>query len=311
MNHTYIVAQNTFTVSVDDNLAAWRALEPRFRPFERQYDGDCSEVAELRGAFDISCGPLPQSVGERIYEPQHAGITLITSQVSRQADGSLVIEFSHVSEHKPRLWMKMPMQLDRAHIVIAPDGDDNDSYFLGHALMIAYMLSTCGNGTLLIHSSAVIYEGNAYLFQGRSGTGKSTHAALWAKNIEGAELLNDDHPVIRFSADGTATAYGSPWSGKTDCYRNVSAPMAALIRIVRAKENELLHLPPLKAYASLTASVFYLPFLSDQLRNIRHKVIERLVSEVPCYEMHCRPDADAAITCRNGLIYKNNSNHEN
>lgn len=305
MIHTYIVAQNAFTVSAPDGLAAWRALEPRFRPFEGQCGADCSEVAELRVAVDIACGPLPQSVGERIYEPQHAGITLITSQVSRQADGSVVMEFSHVAEHKPRVWMKMPRQFDRADIVIAPDGDDNDSYFLGHALMIAYMLSTCGNGTLLIHASAVIYDGKAYLFQGRSGTGKSTHAALWTKHIEGAELLNDDHPVIRFSADGAATAYGSPWSGKTDYYRNASAPIGAFVRIVRAPENKLQRLPALNAYASLTSSVFFVPFLSDELRYTRHNAIERLVCEVPCYEMHCRPDADAPLTCRNGLIYKN------
>ncbi len=40
-----------------------------------------------------------------------------------------------------------------------------------------------------------------------------------------------------------------------------------------------------------------MPFVSDELREIRHKVIERLAMSVRCYEMHCRPDADAALTC--------------
>ncbi|MDE6309311.1 MAG: hypothetical protein K2L93_03825 [Muribaculaceae bacterium] len=295
MNHTYIVAHNAFTVSAPDDLAAWKELEPRFKPFECR-GGDTSSL-EIR----IISAPLPPCDGESIYRPEHDGIGFITAQAWRLADGSLAMEFRHVEECEPRVMMKMPARLDHAEIVIAPDGDSNDTYFLSHALMIAYMLGTSGNGTLLIHASAVTHGSKAYLFQGRSGTGKSTHASLWTRNIDGAELLNDDHPVIRFTADGTAMAYGSPWSGKTHCYRNVAAPIGAFVRIVRGKENVLRQLPLLNAYASLTSSVFFVPFLSDKLRDVRHAVVERLASTVPCYEMHCRPDDDAAITCCNGL----------
>lgn len=295
MKQLYIVAQNAFTVSVADGLPAWKALESRFRPFAS------AKGERLVLEIDIKSLPIPACDAERIYEPVHSGIGFISARASRLPDGSLVMEFMHVPESKPRAWMQMPPELNHAEIVIAPDGDKNDHYFLTHALMIAFMLATCGNGTLLIHASSVLSGGKAYLFQGRSGTGKSTHAALWTKNISGAELLNDDNPVIRFSADGEAMAYGSPWSGKTHCYRNASAPISAFVRIVRAKENTLHRLPPLRAYASLTASVFFMPFLSDELREIRHKTIERLVAAVPCCEMHCLPDADAALTCQRGL----------
>lgn len=302
MNHTYIVAQNALAVSVADELPAWREIEPRFRPFEVADGGELAGCDVMSVAVDITCGPLPRIVGEVVYEPEYGGIGFITSRALRLADGGIVMEFGHVSEHEPRLWMKMPQKLDRADIALAPDGDDNDAYFLSHALMIAYMLGTCGNGTLLIHSSAVAYDGKAFMFQGKSGTGKSTHAALWTKHIEGADLLNDDHPVIRIEADGTAMAYGSPWSGKTHCYRNVSALIGAFVRIVRGEVNELRKLPPLRAYASLTASVFFLPFLSEELRDMRHKMIERLAEGVACYEMHCRPDAEAAQVCRDGVV---------
>lgn len=295
MKQQYIIAQNAISVSAPDGLAAWGAIEHRYSPFEApSTDSPGLEI-------DIRVGALPESDGTMIYEPVHNDIGLVTSSASRLADGSLVIEFGHVSEPKPRLWMKMPSGLNRADIVIAPDGDDNDAYFLSHALMIAYMLGTCNSGTLLMHSATVIHDGKAYLFQGKSCTGKSTHAALWTRHIAGAELLNDDHPVVRFTPDGVATAYGSPWSGKTDCYRNLSAPVSAFVRIVRDRENALRRLAPLQAYASLTASVFYLPFLSDELKETRHKTIERLVRTVPCSEMHCRPDRDAAITCHRSL----------
>ena len=296
MKEIYIVGQNVFTVQPHSGCTAWEALKPRYSPFEVT----CTDARPML-EIDIEVAPLPEHDAEMIYEPVHSEVSILSSRASRLPDGSLIIEFADVYTAQPRLLMKMPPEFNKADIAIAPDGDENDLYFLTHAIMIAYMLAGLRTGTLLIHASTVLYEGRAFLFQGKSGTGKSTHASLWTGHITGAELLNDDHPVIRFDTNGTAMAYGSPWSGKTDCYRNVNAAIGAFVRIVRAQENALLPLSPLRAYASLTASVFFLPFLSDELRETRHKTIERLATAVPCREMHCRPDADAALTCKRGL----------
>lgn len=296
MKQQFLIGRNAVSVSLPDNMPAWLAIESRYTPFAT--GESVKPVLEVEIRAEES---LPESESEMIYEPAHAGIDIITSRASRKSDGSLVMEFKHIHQSHRRLWMMMSPQRDRAEIVIAPEDDENDSYFLTHALMVAYMLATTGNGTLMIHASTVLYAGKAYMFQGKSGTGKSTHASLWTANIEGAELLNDDNPVIRFTADGTAMAYGSPWSGKTHCYRNVAAPIGALVRIVRARENELRRLPVLQAYASLTTSVGFLPFLSEEAREMRHKTIERLIGAVECCEMHCRPDADAALTCMAAL----------
>lgn len=294
---TYIVGGNAFIVSADDDLQAWKDLQSRYSPFE------AAEMPE-QPALHVeirSADKLPQSAGEMIYEPEYEGIAIITSRASLQPDGSLVMEFKHINQDHRRLWMRMPTGKGRAEIEMLPEPDGNDIYFLTHALMIAYMLATTGNGTLIVHSATVIYDGKAYLFQGRSGTGKSTHAALWTENIPGAELLNDDNPVIRFTPEGVAMVYGSPWSGKTHCYRNVSAPIGAMVRIVRSQTNELHRLTGLRAYASLTATTSFLPMLSKEERDMRHQTIERLASSVECCEMHCRPDADAALTCMRAL----------
>lgn len=295
MKETYIVAENAFAVTAPEGLRAWDVIRPRFSPFAS------SSPTELVLDIDIKCSPIPECDAELIYEAVEDGIGFITARALRHHDGSIIMEFLHVSDSKTRLWMKMPPELDRAEIILRPDGDSDDTYFLTHAIMIAFMIATCGNGTLLIHASSVVYEGKAYLFQGKSGTGKSTHASLWTKYIAGAELLNDDNPLIRFSEEGTAMAYGSPWSGKTHCYRNLSAPIGAFVRIKRDDRNFLQKLPLLNAYASLTASVFYLPFLPERLREMRHKTIERLAATVPCCEMHCLPDAEAAEVCREGV----------
>ncbi|MBO6066250.1 MAG: transposase, partial [Lachnospiraceae bacterium] len=82
---------------------------------------------------------------------------------------------------------------------------------------------------LLMHASVTMHAGKGYLFLGKSGTGKSTHSQLWINNIEGCELLNDDNPVLRVEDDGSVRVYGSPWSGKTPCYRNLDVPVGAIV----------------------------------------------------------------------------------
>lgn len=111
---------------------------------------------------------------------------------------------------------------------IAPPG-----HILDHLLIFALSVAAVGKGILLIHASTIRYRGKAVMFLGESGTGKSTHSRMWLENIEGSTLLNDDAPAVRISADST-TAYGTPWSGKTPCYRAEHYPLAALVRIRRA-----------------------------------------------------------------------------
>ena len=54
--------------------------------------------------------------------------------------------------------------------------------------------------TMLVHSSALVYDGGAYLFSADSGVGKSTHTRLWLQAFgDRVHILNDDKPVVRLS----------------------------------------------------------------------------------------------------------------
>lgn len=101
---------------------------------------------------------------------------------------------------------------------------------LSSMLRIAFAQAVILRKGLSIHASAVVSDGKAYLFLGKSGTGKSTHARLWLKNIPGSHLLNDDNPAVRL-IDGSPVAFGTPWSGKTPCYRDESAPVGGFVRL--------------------------------------------------------------------------------
>lgn len=159
------------------------------------------------------------------------------------------------------------------------------------SLMIQYTFATAPFKTLLLHASVTRHKGEANLFFGVSGTGKSTHSRLWLQYVEGTDLMNDDNPVIRFE-DGRLYAYGSPWSGKTTCYRNVKAPVRALVRLEQAPVNSAERLIALQAYASVVAAVSTIRWNHGVMDSLI-PTIEKVAMEVPCYRLECRPDEEA------------------
>lgn len=168
-------------------------------------------------------------------------------------------------------------------------------YVLSNAMMLLYTVCTSAYQTLMVHASVVSYDGAGYMFLGRSGTGKSTHSRLWLENIAGAGLLNDDNPVVRF-IDGQAVVYGTPWSGKTPCYKNQSIPLKAIVRLSQAPHNRIQRLPALRAFASLMPSCSCMRWDSEEISQL-HKTVEKVIGVVPCYHLECLPDADAALLC--------------
>ncbi len=169
------------------------------------------------------------------------------------------------------------------------------AFALSNAMMLMYTFTTGCHDTLMTHASVIRYRDCGYMFLGKSGTGKSTHSRMWLNNIEGAELLNDDNPIVRV-IDGKAYVFGSPWSGKTPCYKNEVVPLKGIVRIVRAPYNKASRLSALQSYASLLPSCSCMRWDGNAVDAL-HKTVEKVISNVACWSMECLPDADAALTC--------------
>ena len=163
------------------------------------------------------------------------------------------------------------------------------------ALMIMFTLATAGKGTLLFHAAVVSQEGKGYLFLGTSGTGKSTHAQLWLEHIEGTELVNDDNPVVR---DGVV--YGSPWSGKTPCYRNVSYPIGGIVMLSQAPYNKIHRLKGIEAYVAVVESIGSKVW-DNHIAESQHQTENTLVSTIPMWHLECLPDEAAARLCHDTI----------
>lgn len=170
---------------------------------------------------------------------------------------------------------------------------------LNNAFMLAFAFAGSFHKTLMIHASLVRNNGYGYAFIAKSGTGKSTHTSLWLRHIPGSDLMNDDNPIVRI-IDGKPYIYGSPWSGKTPCYRQVKAKLGAITRIDRAKQNSVERLKPIQAFASLLPCCSSMKWDKD-IYNAICDTITRLIETADIFILHCLPDKEAAEVCHKAI----------
>ncbi len=146
---------------------------------------------------------------------------------------------------------------------------------------------------LYLHSSAIEYEGRAYLFSGPSGRGKSTHTRLWQSLFgESARVFNDDKPALRL-INGVWQAYGTPWCGKDGININMKAPLSGICFLKRGEENSIRRLSEIEAAAQIISQTMY-RFKDVENLDLMISHVNKLVSDIPVYELHCLPNEDAA-----------------
>jgi len=145
---------------------------------------------------------------------------------------------------------------------------------------------------LMLHASAVVVDGKAYLFTADSGTGKSTHTRLWLERFGSrAYILNDDKPALRLEEDGWY-AYGTPWSGKNDISVDARVPVAGIAVIERAAENSIAPFGGVPAIREILKQVN-----RPRDTTCREKLLELmdlLITRVPVWKLRCNMDPEAA-----------------
>ncbi len=174
------------------------------------------------------------------------------------------------------------------------------TYGLNNSLMMSYAFATAAMDTLLIHSSVIRCDGRGYLMTAPSGTGKSTHTHLWYTHIPGCDLMNDDNPIIRILPSGQPTVYGSPWSGKTPCYRNISAPIGGIVRLHQRPENIIRQLPVVQAFTELLTACCNMKW-DKRVYNGVCDSVTKFVQSCGIWELGCLPNGEAATLCHDTI----------
>lgn len=172
--------------------------------------------------------------------------------------------------------------------------DNIDISILRFGIWVMFGVVLTENKAIAIHSSVIVSDNKCALFLGESGTGKSTHTRLWLKHIDGARLLNDDSPIIRI-VDGEVLAYGSPWSGKTPCYKNEAYPVAGFCRLAQAPYNAIYRLPTIMAIGAILPSCPPMFAYDDRLQDMICRTVGDVLRTVSVYRLECLPDEAAAL----------------
>ena len=284
MTHTYLVADHCFVIEAPE--ASINTLT-NYAPF-------LVPSSDRQPLFSICVqdGAIPEPEGwEHVYTDR-SDEDMPRIEMYRGAEGwlfriSMYRESEVVSAMRCTAdWSEVQLFMDARYARFAID----------NAAMLVYAFATAAHKTLLFHSSVTLRGGYAYMFLGHSGTGKSTHSRQWLAAFDDARLLNDDNPAVRILPDGTVRVYGTPWSGKTPCYINDSAPVAALVQLAQAPHNEISRLRMSQAYPYILASVSGMKLLPDMM-NILFDSIAQLLELTPVYRLECLPDTDSARLC--------------
>lgn len=143
-------------------------------------------------------------------------------------------------------------------------------------------------GGLFLHGSAIAAEGQAYIFSGNKGAGKSTHTSLWLKYFKEKNLgvhpvvINDDKPALLFK-DDKVFACGTPFSGKTDKNANIKAPLCGVCFISKGEKNKINEITKQQA---LKLAMGQTLFFKDKVYIEKYLfLLKKLIENVIFYQM--------------------------
>lgn len=164
---------------------------------------------------------------------------------------------------------------------------------LRFALWFAFNMTFAPSKTIAIHASAIVYKGRAWLYTGKSGTGKSTHTRLINSCFLGVELLNDDSPIVRIE-NGKCMVYGSPWSGKTSCYKQRKVELGGIIRLYQDTHNRMEPLAVHQAIGALLPSFPPELYLNEMGQQYVIDIMSDILGVAEIFSLRCLPNKEAA-----------------
>jgi len=160
-------------------------------------------------------------------------------------------------------------------------------YSLDSVLRILHSLILAERGGFLLHAASAICDGQAYLFSGVSGAGKTTMTRLAPPDIT---LLTDEISYLQ-PCPGGYSAFGTPFAGElARSGENCSAPVAALFFLEKGAENRIDELSSGEAVRRLMRNIL---FFAEDKGLVEHLFATAcdFVARVPIRRLTFYPDA--------------------
>ncbi len=166
---------------------------------------------------------------------------------------------------------------------------------LFHAVRFAYLILAQRMGCFAVHSASILYRDRAWLFSGPSGTGKSTHTALWQK-LYHTEVLNGDLNLLAVE-QGLPIVYGLPWCGTSHLFTAKTYPLGGITFLQQALTDTLRVLPPQDGALRLMQRLISPSWTAELLaRNV--SFAELLSDQTTLFHLQCTKQDHAAEVMR-------------
>ena len=286
------VAGLLFSIALPDGWDVETIL-PSFHPFR------CKTCSEEKAIFRVLA--TTQSFaddGKRTELLEDSPNDIGRTRLFRSSDGYCVEINNDITQNGLVHTMITDSHFKSATAYIRPE-DLSMGAVLSSMVRFLFAQAVLEHDGVFVHASCVSMEGKSYLFLGKSGTGKSTHARQWLQAFPDCRLLNDDNPALRIE-DGKVMVYGTPWSGKTSCYKNEGYPVAGIARLRQAKTNSFSLLESPEIFAALLPSCSAIRQDAGLLEALYCTLIQ-IAEQVTVGCMECLPNIDAARVCYNSL----------
>ncbi len=175
-------------------------------------------------------------------------------------------------------------------IAIPPD---QLPYFLGafeNCLRLMVAFRAVASGGAILHSAAVVHNGEGHLFWGHSGAGKSTTCRVL--DSMGIEILSDELNLVQ-PIDGIPHVFPLPFAGDFGKLPTRSSPvqLRTMHRLVQAPQCKSLPMTPATALGELMAACPYVnhhPSIADQCMDN----VTQLVSQLRPRKLKFTPTPD-------------------
>ena len=146
----------------------------------------------------------------------------------------------------------------------------------------------------LMHGAVLSWKNAGYMFTAPSGTGKSTHVALWKKYLgDEVKIINGDKPILAVQQN-EIRVYGTPWAGKERWHTNTSVPLKGICFIKQGDENKIGTITPKEALPMLIKQVYFTE--NSEQAGKTMELLNQLFQYVPMYQLEC-DISEEAVRC--------------
>lgn len=177
-----------------------------------------------------------------------------------------------------------------ARFYCTPPFTDDFREELFHAIRLTFLYLAQKNHMIVLHSASILYREKAWLFSASSGTGKSTHANLWAELLQ-APVLNGDLNLLAMEGQ-TPVIHGLPWCGTSGICNTATYPLGGIILLRRSDTDYVSCLSDDEKLLLITQRLISPCWTGAQLEH-NLQLVEQITKHIFTCRLFCTPNPSA------------------